>query len=121
MARHAGRITAPAMIGVGAAFDFHSGNVKWAPAWIRAVGLEWAYRLAQNPRRMWRRNLGNVLFVLNLLGQAFQRAAPWSADSLHEARPGLDPAAVSSALGTGCRERASEKEPAATGGDRRAA
>ncbi len=63
MARHAERLTSTTMIGVGAAFDFHSGNARWAPAWIRSIGCEWAFRLALEPRRMWRRNLGNSLFV----------------------------------------------------------
>ena len=69
MAEHLGRIRATAMIGVGAAFDFHSGNVKWSPAWIRKLGLEWAYRFAQNPRRTWRRNLDSPRFILAVLRQ----------------------------------------------------
>jgi N-acetylglucosaminyldiphosphoundecaprenol N-acetyl-beta-D-mannosaminyltransferase len=69
MAGHLGRINVPVMIGVGAAFDFHSGNVRWAPAWIRKTGLEWAYRLAKEPRRMWRRNLDNPLFLAKILWQ----------------------------------------------------
>ena len=73
MAAHAGRVEATVMIGVGAAFDFHSDNVKWAPAWIRNIGMEWAYRLAKEPGRMWRRNLDSPLFLLRVLGQ---RAAP---------------------------------------------
>jgi N-acetylglucosaminyldiphosphoundecaprenol N-acetyl-beta-D-mannosaminyltransferase len=67
MAAHLGRIHATAMIGVGAAFDFHSGNVKWSPAWIRKLGLEWVYRLAQDPKRMWRRNLESPLFLTMVL------------------------------------------------------
>ena len=43
------------MVGVGAAFDFHSGRVKQAPAWIQQNGLEWLYRVMQEPRRLWRR------------------------------------------------------------------
>jgi len=72
MAAHAGRVEAPAMIGVGAAFDFHSGNVPWAPAWIRRLGIEWAYRLALDPRRMWRRNLDSPLFLLKVCGQCLK-------------------------------------------------
>ena len=56
MAMHVGKIAATAMIGVGAAFDFHSGNVRWAPRWISSIGMEWSYRLIREPRRMWRRN-----------------------------------------------------------------
>src|ERR1700733_10692148 len=57
MLANVGRIDAPAMIGVGAAFDFHSGIIKWAPWWIRKAGMEWLFRLMMEPKRMWRRNL----------------------------------------------------------------
>lgn len=43
--------------GVGAAFDFHSGEVRRAPAWMRAYGFEWLHRLISEPRRLWRRYL----------------------------------------------------------------
>ena len=69
MARHVGKIKAAALIGVGAAFDFHSGNVKWAPNSVRKLGLEWAYRLAQNPRGMWRRNFDSPLFLSRVMWQ----------------------------------------------------
>lgn len=74
MAEHLGRINATAMIGVGAAFDFHSGRAKWAPAWMRRLGLEWAYRLAQNPRRMWRRYLDSPLFLSKVIWQRLTMA-----------------------------------------------
>lgn len=45
------------MLGVGAAFDFHSGRVRRAPRWMQRVGLEWLYRLLSQPRRLWRRYL----------------------------------------------------------------
>jgi len=48
-------LDAPVLIGVGAAFDFHAGLVPQAPVWIQQSGLEWAYRLAHEPRRLWRR------------------------------------------------------------------
>lgn len=70
MRDHAGRVSATAMIGVGAAFDFHSGRVSWAPWWVRKLGIEWAYRLALEPRRMWRRNLDSPLFLARVLLQA---------------------------------------------------
>lgn len=57
MAAHKGRIDAAAMIGVGAAFDFHAGRQKRAPAWMQRSGLEWSYRLMSEPRRLWRRYL----------------------------------------------------------------
>ncbi|WP_372791220.1 WecB/TagA/CpsF family glycosyltransferase [Paraconexibacter sp.] len=55
MAAMRDRIDAPVMIGVGAAFDFHAGLVAQAPNWIQAVGMEWAYRLSREPRRLWKR------------------------------------------------------------------
>lgn len=45
------------LLGVGAAFDFHSGAVKRAPLWMQRNGLEWLHRLASEPRRLWRRYL----------------------------------------------------------------
>lgn len=51
---HCGRLSA-VMIGVGAAFDFHAGTLRQAPAWMQRCGLEWLYRLVAEPRRLWRR------------------------------------------------------------------
>jgi len=48
-------LNAPVLVGVGAAFDFHAGLVPQAPGWMQELGLEWAFRLAQEPRRLWRR------------------------------------------------------------------
>jgi N-acetylglucosaminyldiphosphoundecaprenol N-acetyl-beta-D-mannosaminyltransferase len=50
-------LDAPVLIGVGAAFDFHAGLVPQAPNLLQEAGLEWAYRLAHEPRRLWRRYL----------------------------------------------------------------
>jgi N-acetylglucosaminyldiphosphoundecaprenol N-acetyl-beta-D-mannosaminyltransferase len=55
MAQMRGALNAPVLIGVGAAFDFHAGLVPQAPNRLQALGLEWAYRLAHEPRRLWRR------------------------------------------------------------------
>ncbi len=58
------------MVGVGAAFDFHSGRISQAPRWMQRTGLEWFYRLCCEPRRLWKRYLrNNPLFVLNLFLQ----------------------------------------------------
>ncbi len=54
MVEHAERLPV-VMLGVGAAFDFHAGSVKQAPAWMQGRGLEWLFRLAVEPRRLWRR------------------------------------------------------------------
>lgn len=70
MADHLGYIRVPVMIGVGAAFDFLSGRVKQAPRWMQRSGLEWLFRLSQEPRRLWRRYLiYNPLFIYNLFLQ----------------------------------------------------
>lgn len=77
MARQQGRISA-VMIGVGAAFSFHSGEVKQSPRWMMQLGLEWLYRFCVEPRRLWRRYLiNNPMFILlvsqQLLKHKFQR------------------------------------------------
>ncbi|MFB3918327.1 MAG: WecB/TagA/CpsF family glycosyltransferase [Terriglobales bacterium] len=76
MAAHVGQIDAAALIGVGAAFDFHAGTIPWAPAWVRRAGLEWAYRLAHEPRRLWRRNLDSPVFLARILAQRFWGIRP---------------------------------------------
>ncbi len=64
MAEMRDRLEAPILAGVGAAFDFHAGIVPQAPAWMQQRGLEWSYRLAREPRRLWRRYAKyNPLFV----------------------------------------------------------
>ena len=57
MKDHVGRLSAPVLIGVGAAFDFLSGHKRQAPRWIQRSGFEWLFRLVQEPRRLWRRYL----------------------------------------------------------------
>jgi N-acetylglucosaminyldiphosphoundecaprenol N-acetyl-beta-D-mannosaminyltransferase len=70
MARMRDRLSAPVLIGVGAAFDFHAGLVPQAPAWMQRLGLEWAFRLAQEPKRLWRRYLRyNPRFVAGFMRQ----------------------------------------------------
>ena len=59
MAEYLSKLDVPIMIGVGAAFDFHSGRVKQAPRWMQRSGLEWFFRVCQEPRRLWRRYLRN--------------------------------------------------------------
>jgi N-acetylglucosaminyldiphosphoundecaprenol N-acetyl-beta-D-mannosaminyltransferase len=58
-AAHRSRLHAPAIIAVGAAFDFHAGLLPQAPRWMQQRGLEWAYRLVKEPRRLWKRYLSN--------------------------------------------------------------
>lgn len=60
-------LDAGVLIGVGAAFDFHSGRVRQAPRWIQRSGTEWLFRLCMEPRRLWRRYLvNNSLFVVRI-------------------------------------------------------
>ena len=70
MARMRDRLDAPVLVGVGAAFDFHAGLVPQAPDWMQRLGLEWAFRLANEPRRLWRRYARyNPLFVTGFARQ----------------------------------------------------
>jgi N-acetylglucosaminyldiphosphoundecaprenol N-acetyl-beta-D-mannosaminyltransferase len=57
MHEHRGRLNASVLLGVGAAFDLHAGIKKQAPGWMRGNGMEWLFRLLQEPRRLWRRYL----------------------------------------------------------------
>ena len=73
MAAHRGRIAA-VMMGVGAAFDFHSGELKRAPKWMQHVGLEWFFRLLMNPRRLFVRYMKHnprylALVIFQILGR----------------------------------------------------
>ena len=70
MARMRDRIEAPVLAAVGAAFDFHAGRVSMAPGWMQDRGLEWIYRLAQEPRRLLPRYvIHNPRFVLRIAKQ----------------------------------------------------
>ncbi len=57
MAEHLGKLASPVLVGVGAAFDFLSGNKPQAPRWMQRSGLEWLFRLTTDPRRLWQRYL----------------------------------------------------------------
>ena len=74
MAQMRESLDAPVLVGVGAAFDFHAGLVPQAPAWMQELGLEWAYRLAHEPRRLWRRYARyNPRFVASFARQYMAR------------------------------------------------
>ncbi|MEI8168699.1 MAG: WecB/TagA/CpsF family glycosyltransferase [Rhodoferax sp.] len=69
MAAHRGRVQA-VMIGVGAAFDFHSGSIHRAPRWMQQNGLEWIHRLYSEPRRLFKRYLStNTKFMIGISRQ----------------------------------------------------
>jgi N-acetylglucosaminyldiphosphoundecaprenol N-acetyl-beta-D-mannosaminyltransferase len=77
MAAMRDRLRAPVLVGVGAAFDFHAGLVSQAPRWMQSMGLEWAYRLLQEPGRLWRRYLRyNPRFVFGFLRQWLAHRRP---------------------------------------------
>lgn len=78
MARQQLHISA-VMVGVGAAFSFHSGEVSQAPRWMMRLGLEWFYRLCSEPRRLWQRYLvNNPLFVILFAWQWLTQGKPHS-------------------------------------------
>ncbi|MBX2914241.1 MAG: WecB/TagA/CpsF family glycosyltransferase [Cyclobacteriaceae bacterium] len=63
VSNHLGKVNA-VMMAVGAAFDFHAGTVKQAPKWMQDKGLEWFFRLIQEPKRLWKRYLlTNSIFI----------------------------------------------------------
>jgi len=74
MAQHVGKINAAALLGVGAAFDFLSGEKPRAPVWMQRSGVEWLFRLVTEPRRLAHRYLiDNSIFV----ARAFQQLSGW--------------------------------------------
>ncbi|ADV83383.1 WecB/TagA/CpsF family glycosyltransferase [Terriglobus saanensis] len=67
MAQYVGRLQVPLLVGVGAAFDYHTGRVRDCAPWIKRAGLQWLHRLMQDPKRLWRRYLSNnPAFVWNI-------------------------------------------------------
>jgi N-acetylglucosaminyldiphosphoundecaprenol N-acetyl-beta-D-mannosaminyltransferase len=64
MSEYVGRLKIPVMVGVGAAFDFHTRRLKDSPQWVKRAGLQWFHRLMQDPKRLWWRYLRtNTLFL----------------------------------------------------------
>jgi N-acetylglucosaminyldiphosphoundecaprenol N-acetyl-beta-D-mannosaminyltransferase len=57
MSQYFNKLDVKIMVGVGAAFDFHTGTLKDAPSWMKTLGMQWLHRLVQEPRRLWRRYL----------------------------------------------------------------
>lgn len=54
------------LFGVGAAFDFHTGRIRECPVWVKRAGFNWLHRLAQDPKRLWRRNVQNTAFLWHI-------------------------------------------------------
>lgn len=70
MAQYISRLDTRLLVGVGAAFDVHTGYIKDAPGWMKAAGLQWLHRLLQEPRRLWKRYLiNNPRFLLQIVLQ----------------------------------------------------
>jgi len=68
IASHRLKLTPLVTMGVGGLFDFYSGTIKRAPRWMREIGMEWVYRIIQEPGRMWRRYvIGNPLFLYRVI------------------------------------------------------
>jgi N-acetylglucosaminyldiphosphoundecaprenol N-acetyl-beta-D-mannosaminyltransferase len=77
MAEYVGRFNVPLMVGVGAAFDFHTGRIADCPDWVKRAGLQWLHRLKQEPRRLWKRYLvNNPVFLWRVAWQWFEAAIP---------------------------------------------
>lgn len=77
IAEHAAELATAVRMGVGGLFDFYSGRIPRAPLWMREIGLEWVYRLMQEPGRMWRRYvIGNPLFLFRVWRQRLQGTNP---------------------------------------------
>lgn len=82
------RLPGVALLAVGAAFDLVSGTVKQAPDWMQDRGLEWAYRLAKEPRRLWRRYLyNNPAFAALALRQTLLHRRNGAAAPAHAGPP----------------------------------
>jgi N-acetylglucosaminyldiphosphoundecaprenol N-acetyl-beta-D-mannosaminyltransferase len=74
MARHIGTLDCTLMLGVGAAFDIHTGMAKDAPHWVKRAGLQWLHRLLQEPRRLWKRYLvNNPKFIWSIFMQVLRQ------------------------------------------------
>jgi N-acetylglucosaminyldiphosphoundecaprenol N-acetyl-beta-D-mannosaminyltransferase len=68
------RLNAKVQMGVGGLFDFFSGGNKRAPKWMREVGLEWVFRIMQEPKRLWKRYvIGNPVFLYRVMKWKFSR------------------------------------------------
>ena len=77
MARWRSELDVPFVMGIGGTLDVMAGKVSRAPRLMQRLGLEWFYRLAQEPRRMWKRYMGtNVQFAVLLAREILFRRKP---------------------------------------------
>jgi len=69
--QHKNRLKVPVIGAVGAVFDYFAGTQQWAPKWIRDSGIEWAYRLIKEPKRLWKRNFISTPIFLYLVLKSY--------------------------------------------------
>jgi N-acetylglucosaminyldiphosphoundecaprenol N-acetyl-beta-D-mannosaminyltransferase len=73
MAQYIDRLEVPLLVGVGAAFDYHTGRLRDCPRWVKRAGMQWLHRLLQDPKRLWKRYLrNNPAFVWNIALQTLK-------------------------------------------------
>jgi N-acetylglucosaminyldiphosphoundecaprenol N-acetyl-beta-D-mannosaminyltransferase len=92
MAQYVDRLQTPLLVGVGAAFDFHTGLIRDCSPWVKRAGLQWLHRLKQDPKRLWRRYLrNNPAFLWRVAWQLSglqARSHTFNADDLCDDRNG---------------------------------
>ncbi len=102
---HRDRLSMP-IVSVGAAFDFHAGTLRQAPAWMQAHGLEWLFRLAMEPRRLWRRYTTYIPIFVALVARQYLatrfRPSPQSSSSTPDPDQAAARAAIPSRKDGGC-------------------
>lgn len=103
------RFTGP-MLGVGQAFDIHSGHVRMAPRWLQNIGMEWAYRLCTEPRRLWRRYLRNnpqflILIIMQVFAHRIRPAGGGAFEPLYKYIDSVVQPRLRGAAGSGRRRR----------------
>jgi N-acetylglucosaminyldiphosphoundecaprenol N-acetyl-beta-D-mannosaminyltransferase len=88
MARYVDRLQVPLMVGVGAAFDYHTGRISDCSNWIKRAGLQWLHRLLQDPKRLWKRYLrNNPAFLWKITLQLFKlKQYPPAMNQTHETK-----------------------------------
>jgi N-acetylglucosaminyldiphosphoundecaprenol N-acetyl-beta-D-mannosaminyltransferase len=85
------KLNAQVIAGVGAAFDIHAGRVAQAPVWMQQRGMEWAFRLAVEPRRLWRRYLTSIPRFIWLISTSRPRLVQEARDPLRESSSPEEP------------------------------
>jgi N-acetylglucosaminyldiphosphoundecaprenol N-acetyl-beta-D-mannosaminyltransferase len=92
MHRYIDKLDTTLMLGVGAAFDFHTGRLRDSPVWVKRAGLQWFHRLLQDPRRLWKRYLvSNSAFLwqlaLHLVGVTRAPVTPKVSQEIRDPHP----------------------------------